>query len=168
MEKNKEISTEWSDRLPELWEGKKTMPQQVPANYFDKLPHTILAKVLDASSSGASKIVKLSFIHSWVKYAAAAVFIGVVLMSGYFYSNDQSIQPIKKPFYGNITGSLTGLSDQGLSFYLNSVTDMGGVENTLLGFEQAEPNDIILDQLSDELLIQYLSEQNLFIHKKSS
>jgi hypothetical protein len=170
MENKNELSEEREQDLPVLGALKKTMPQLVPAGYFNALPEIILSKVLAQTTIEEVKTKKVFFMRSWMRYAAAAVFIGVVFIAGYFYTVNQSKPSFNYQQYSNsdIAKILPTVSDNDLQVYLNISTSIAGVENTIQSNEALEPGDIVLDQLSDEDLLQYLSEQNKPIVKKSS
>lgn len=162
MDNKNELSKQWEEDLPVLGALKKTMPQQVPAGYFNALPTIMLSKVRPTVEE--AKTVKMSF----MRYAAAAVLIGVVLTAGYFYTIDKSPQPIIYPKNVDIAVMLPYLSDNDLQLYLNTSTAIAGVANSIESNEILEPAEIDLAELSDEDLMQYLNEQNKPIVKKSS
>ncbi len=166
MENKNELSPEWEADLPVLGALKKAMPQQVPAGYFNALPTIMLSKVRPTVEE--AKTVKMASMRNWMRYAAAAVLIGVVLIAGYFYTIDKSPQPIIYPKNVDIAVMLPYLSDNDLQLYLNTSTAIAGVANSIESNEILEPAEIDLAELSDEDLMQYLNEQNKPIVKKSS
>ncbi len=169
MENSKELSAEWEEDLPVLGALKKNMPQQVPIEYFDTLPEIMLSKVLAQPIVEERKTVKVFFMGNWMRYATAAVFIGVVLVAAYFYTVNKNTSSFNHQYYSgiDITKILPTLPDNDLQIYLNSSTAIAGVENTISVSEEFEPEDINLTGFSDEDLLQYLSEQNKPIVKKS-
>jgi hypothetical protein len=83
------------DPLPvELDVPDRTMPFEVPAGYFENLPAQILSK----ASKPKTKIISLG--TSWLRYATAAMIIGLVALSGILYFNSSTgkkIDPATQP-----------------------------------------------------------------------
>jgi hypothetical protein len=72
-----------------LKEVNKNNTLLIPAHYFENLPQKIIAK----ATSTPTKIIKISAVKHWYKYAAAAIFTGI-LSFGIIKFNAPNKQPI--------------------------------------------------------------------------
>jgi hypothetical protein len=72
----------------------KQMPYSVPSGYFDELAAQVAAKV----TTPQAKVIPLR--TRFMRYAAAAVLVGFMVMAGFFYSNRSgsvALDPAKQP-----------------------------------------------------------------------
>jgi len=83
---NEELET-----LSPLLSGlKKTMPYSVPQGYFESLA--------EKTNKPAAKVVSISQ-RKWLRYAAAAVVTGVIVLAGFIYFNSRnSVDPVEQPY----------------------------------------------------------------------
>jgi hypothetical protein len=75
------------ESLPEiLISAGKSMPYKVPVGYFEELPATVLNNVRPARTS--AKVISIGL--RWMKYAAAAIIAGVMVVSSIFYFGNRN------------------------------------------------------------------------------
>jgi hypothetical protein len=158
------VNEELENLSPVLVALKSKKVYDVPAGYFDNLPSIVLEK---ARAQKPALLVKMNFTRRVVKYAAAAVIAGGLIVAGSFYlGNSKGGQPdstegpiagIPKP----IADSLNKISDEGLENYLedqNDATADAPVVNN--SNDDIQPSDMkaMLADVSDEELQQYLEQ----------
>ena len=104
--------------LPEVLSGaSKTLPYKVPAGYFEQLPQQVLNRVVKP------KAKVISFNRDWMRYAVAAVLIGIVALSSIVYfSSGNKVDPVKQP-EAWIARKLKNVSNQELEKMLKDVSD---------------------------------------------
>lgn len=74
---------------PLLSSLKKENPYQVPAGYFEKLPQP---------KHSEAKVVSMGSAQKWMRYAAAAIVIGIIAISGVlFFNQNSAIDPVTNP-----------------------------------------------------------------------
>lgn len=74
------------EQLSPLLSGlNKQMPYQVPEGYFTRLDHSTVTEKAPA------RLISIN--RSWLRYAAAAVFITFITVSGFFYLNRKTTLP---------------------------------------------------------------------------
>ncbi len=105
------------DILPqELIAINRATPYTVPAGYFEKLPQEILAKV----AKPQAKVVSFNR-TSWTRYAAAAIVIGFVAITGFYFfkSNTPSADPGKDQ-HEWVASKLKNVSTQDLEEFIKN------------------------------------------------
>jgi peptidoglycan hydrolase-like protein with peptidoglycan-binding domain len=136
----------------------------VPAGYFESLSAIVLEK---AKAQRPARVVKMNFTQRVVRYAAAAVIAGGLIVGGWFYLGNSKgasavdgngvLADIPKP----IADSLNNISEQGLENYLENQNDAtadapiaNNVDNDI------KPSDMktMLADVSDDELQQYLEQ----------
>ena len=121
---------------------------EVPAGYFEKLPETVLAT---AREQKPAKVVSIKFGRKLMRYAAAAAVTGVLVVAGWFYSDNSKKLTIKD------------ISDTELQEYVesqNSVVDVATSSDTDNFELTADDVKDMLAEVSDEELQQYISTTN--------
>lgn len=105
----------------------KSLPQEVPAGYFDALPGNILNRV-----KTATPVVNLQpRKKSWVKYAVAAILTGLIALSGitYFTKSDQAGDGTAS-VDAQVSKSLQSVSEQKLEQMVNTLANETVSEKT--------------------------------------
>jgi hypothetical protein len=136
----------------------KAMPYIVPANYFEQL--TIQIPVERA------KVVPMKKMRNWMTYAAAAVFVGIMVTGSFLFSDKQQAQDFEKFQNMDVAAALDQVSDSELNSYIdenhaNSVDDLTDIERVNL-----DNVDDKIQSMSTENLSDYLNE-NGFLEMKS-
>jgi hypothetical protein len=118
MSNNKNIEQELNEIAPLLNQLTKTPVQEVPADYF---------KQFKVQVSAEQAVVKKIIWKKWVAYAAAAVFAGLMIHTGWRFNQPKDF-PFDYDRYANVdvAKELNNISDEELQEYLNT-------SNTLLG-----------------------------------
>jgi len=139
---------------------------RVPTGYFESLPTILLEK---ATTQRPARVVKMNFTRKVVRYAAAAVIAGGLIVSGWFYfanskgttvPDDSGLGPIAgipKP----IADSLNNISEEGLQNYLENQNDATADAPVINNADnEIKPSDMkaMLADVSDEELQQYLEQ----------
>lgn len=137
---------------------------QVPAGYFDALPANILKRTKEQKPS---KVVSMTFGQRAMRYAAAAVVMGVVITAAILFMSKQNtsltpgaVAQLEEKIQSETQSKLKGLSDDEL---LNFIENQTSILPDILNF--APPDDIddedvrsMLADIPDAELEQYLSE----------
>lgn len=122
---------------------------QIPSGYFENLPNQLLAR---ARNQGSAKIVRMRFSSSVTRYAVAAIIIGMLLISGFlFYNNQDSIST-------NQVAGIEQVSQEELENYITTqsviISEMG--VNTAAAEMDGEDIQEIFADLTDESLERYV------------
>ncbi len=136
----------------------KAMPYIVPANYFEQL--TFQTPVEKA------KVVPMKKMRNWMTYAAAAVFVGIMVTGSFLFSDKQQAQDFEKFQNMDVAAALDQVSDSELNSYINenhanSVDELTDIERANL-----DNVDDKIQSMSTENLSEYLNE-NGFLELKS-
>jgi hypothetical protein len=125
---------------------------QVPRGYFNHFPEAVLARI--NQKSGQAKIIAMGMRRSFLRYAAAAVIAGALLVGGSLFFHPS----VSKAVDSN-NPALAAVSDQEILNYLENqnvpLTDMNQVANVDINENDAKD---LLGDVSDEELQQYLNE----------
>ncbi len=152
------------ENLSPLMNGlKNKRVYETPANYFDSVPEMVLNKIKQQNTL----VVAFNFRKKLFRYAAAAVVIGIMAFGAWMYS-------AKPTEINQIVKTLPALNpDSASSELVKTLSDSDLVslaDNPV--FSATETTDIALDELangdtnellgdlSDEVLEQYLDQQN--------
>jgi len=151
------VNEELENLSPLMNELKQKKAYQVPEGYFDGLAEQVLEK---AKSQKSAKVVSIGFTRKLIRYAAAAVVAGLMIMGGWFYFNT--------PFTGT-TDALTKVenevnntklvTDQALQEYVeNQSSSIDPVVSTVSA--DIDENDLkeMLADISDEELQAYVEQ----------
>jgi hypothetical protein len=131
----------------------KNMPYSVPANYFEHF--TIQIPVEKA------KVVPMKKMRNWMTYAAAAVFVGIMVTGSFLFSDKQQEKDFEKFQNMDVAAALDQVSDSELNSYIdenhaNSVDDVTEVDRVNL-----DNVDDKIQSMSTENLNEYLNENGL-------
>jgi hypothetical protein len=153
------------ERLPEvLLAAGKVMPYDVPAGYFDGLPQRVLNQV------AKPKAKVISFNRNWMRYAAAAVLIGVVAISSivYFFSGSKADPATQSESW--IAKKLKNVSNKELEEFIMTASFLNGTETAKNGKQGSQDVEKMLKDVSDTELDAFLSQvpsgngDNLFMN----
>ena len=150
------VNEELENLSPVMLGLKDKQVYEVPSGYFDTTPAVILAK----AQQQPGKVISIGFGKRIMRYAAAAVVVGIIAISGYVISNkpakiESPVADIKKITWDST--NVAKIPDQEIESFLNtntpSLADMSD-DNTV------SDNDIkdLLADISDEDLQQYLEQ----------
>ena len=128
---------------------------EVPQGYFEKFPAAVLGKVLNRNKA---KVVSLTAKKSWLKYAAAAVVVGVIGISALLFTRS-----------GNTTDSIPNISkvaDQDIINYLeDQSTPAISADDNSGSYASADINEAdakeLFSDISDDELQQYVEQPDL-------
>lgn len=100
---------------------KKEMPYTVPAGYFENLAE----RTTTHENKPETKIISL-ISRKWFRYAAAAVFVGIIALAGFVYFSNKSAkdQPFAK-FEKKLNKEIKKTSDQDLNEFIQQFSDAG-------------------------------------------
>lgn len=157
MNNRKDINEELEAIAPLLKNISRQPVQSVPEGYFEQfsvqLPKT------------AAPVVKMSQLRKWMGYTAAALVAGILVTAGFIFT-DNDVQKFNYEQYSQIDvpAEINKLSDEELQSYLATATVLSGAGHTSSAVSE-EINETVtsetasLNQVSDEVLEQFLSEQ---------
>lgn len=161
MESKKEIQAELAAIAPLLNTLSKEPIQRVPDRYFTAFSVNLPKE--------QGKLVKMPAFRRMLQYATAAVVAGVLVVGGYVYtSNSGSSFDFDHYSKLDVATAINTVSDDELQQYLNSATAIAGADNTLQSFETEEPGDPVLENISDDDLLNYLQEEGTPLSVKKS
>jgi hypothetical protein len=127
-------------------------PYKTPEGYFESLPELLLIRV-NQNNRGA-KVIALARKRTFLKYAAAAVIAGALLIGGSLFFN----HPVT-PGAEAANPALTAISDQEILNYMEAqnvpLSDMNSLATVDL--TENDGKDLLSD-VSDEELQQYLND----------
>jgi len=153
------VNEELENLSPVMAGLKKKPVYEVPAGYFDANPAVILEK---AKEQLPAKVVRIGFGKRVIRYAAAAVVTGIVVMTGYLYQHKPAA-PVT-----DIAAATAKIPDQEIESFLNNNTVSIGdtyadTVNTAAvdeaGASGDETKDLLAD-ISDEELQKYVDQHN--------
>ncbi len=150
------VNEELENLSPVMLGLKDKQVYEVPLGYFDTTTAVILAK---AKQQQPAKVISIGFGKRIMQYAAAAVVIGIIAISGYVISNKPGniAGPVASTNQGLDSAVVAKIPDQEMESFLNtntsSLADISD-DNTV------SDNDIkdLLADISDEELQQYLEQ----------
>lgn len=155
------VANIWEEKTPAVLEGiNKLQPYRVPVGYFDGLAANIASKAKENSGAKIVAMPKRRF--AAMKYAAAAVFTGIIALGVYKYAG-KSIEPIE-PAVAQLAKdemkfeeALNNLNEEDIIKYLEkngSESDVASLasgidENTLPSQEEYFTDEEALDKFLD-------------------
>ena len=139
--------------LPDFLQGNKQMPYTVPVGYFENFPDLILKKV----NPKQAKVISIDSARKWMRYAVAAVTIGIITMGSVLYfGNNQSVDPASQPQEW-VAKQLKNVPDKELDEFINtaavSTTAIAKTEKTEVRKLLKDIPDTELDKFLDEVSI---------------
>jgi hypothetical protein len=94
---------------------KKQVPYSIPENYFETLA------VNGKNETGKAKVISLGALK-WLRYAAAAVIIGIVTMGGFLLFNKNEVDPADKS-YAWVKKNLNKVSTDELNKFIDMTSE---------------------------------------------
>jgi hypothetical protein len=152
-----ELVSEDQDNLPALLNGLKNIrAYEAPVEYFDGFSASVLAHI---KQSQQGKVIPFAKKTNWLKYAAAAVVIGIIATGGLLFFNRHSST------VNGVVPSLAMISDQEMINYLDDQSTPAVSADSSVGIASADVADItesdasdLLGDVPDEELQQYVDE----------
>jgi hypothetical protein len=153
------------ENLSPLMDGlKNENVYEVPANYFAEFPAIVFSR---AKEQKPAKVVPMSFGKKVMRYAAAAVVIGIVITAAMLFMNRQSasvtsgsIVQMEEKIQSETQSKLKGISDDELlNFMENQPSTLPYISN-LAASDEIDDEDVRLmfADIPDEELKRYLVE----------
>ncbi len=157
------VNEELENLSPVMLELKGKLVYEVPEGYFENNVAIILDK---AKTQQPAKVISIGFGKRVMRYAAAAVVVGIIAVSGYVISN----KPDKVPG-GQIASATTldsatvaKIPDQEIENFINnssaSIDDAGSLVNTDDDISDKDSKDLLAN-ISDAELQQYATDQHI-------
>jgi hypothetical protein len=156
------VNEELENLSPTMLSLKNKQVYEVPEGYFDTSAAVILDK---AKQQQPAKVISIGFGRKIMRYAAAAMVTGIIVISGYVISN----KPGK--IDGTVASAKTGLDSIGLAkitdpeieSFLNNNTASVADTTIITTNDDINDNDSkdLLANISDEELQQYAKDQHL-------
>jgi hypothetical protein len=156
------VNEELENLSPLMISLKTKQVYEVPAGYFDGNAEAILKKL---NEPAAAKVISIGFGKKIMRYAAAAVVAGLVVVSGYFITKtpDQIAATGRKQTALDSLGGVAKLSDQDLENFLNintaSVADTSTIITTDEEITEKDSKDLLANITDEEL--QHYAEQHV-------
>lgn len=136
---------------------------EIPDGYFESLPARVLEKI---KHQQPAKVVAGRFNKTAIKFAAAAIIIGFVLISTLLYVMKNSKLATVAPLAG-----IEKVSSEEIENFLNNQTDpLSDQINLVPDTEDMDESDmkLLLADVSDDELEQYLLIQQTDLEKRSN
>src|SRR5215204_1720460 len=137
---------------------------EVPPNYFAEFPAIVLSR---AKEQKPAKVVSMSFGKKVMRYAAAAIVIGIVITAAMLFMNRQSasvtsesIVQVEEKIQSETQNKLKGISDDELlNFMENQASTLPDILN-LAAADEIDDKDVQLKlaDIPDAELKRYLTE----------
>jgi len=142
--------TENESIAPILNTIQKEMPYAVPDKYFEQLSVKIPYE--------KAKVIPMKKMRNWITYAAAAVFVGIMVTGSFLFSDKKQSQDFEQYQNMDVAAALDQVSDSELNRYIDdnhviSIDDLSESERASL-----DNVDGKIESLSTENLNQYLNE----------
>jgi len=151
------VNEELENLSPVMLKLKGKQVYEVPDGYFENTAASFLDK---AKHQQPAKVISIGFGKKLVRYAAAAIVVGVIAVAGYFYTGNKPATTLQNP---NVPG-IAKVSDLEIENFLNNNTvATPGADSTLVTDGDINENDSkdLLANISDEELQQYATDQHL-------
>ena len=158
------VNDELEKHSPLMGDLKSKNVYSIPVGYFDNLPSQLLAKVKEKQPA---KVVKMDFRNKFLKYAAAAVVAGVIILAGFLFINkpgggvstDNMVAQADDKLQQEAQGQVKLLSDDELARYIDDQTsplqELLNFSNSDLSSEDVK---MMLADVPDDELKQYLED----------
>ena len=122
----------------------RVTPYEVPYDYFDELPARIIRKVRPDASF-------ISMRKNWMRVSVAAVLLGLILVTGFFFLDSQNNQPV------TVAAAMQNVSNQELEDFLKNSTVVIAAEPVETASAAPEVKKLLND-VADKELEEFLSE----------
>jgi hypothetical protein len=113
-------------------------PYEVPNEYFDKLPSMILGRT-------AQKTPVVHIRRRWMKLAVAAVFAGIIALSGYYFLDARNNASL------SVERQLSNVSNQELEEFIKTTSMVSGKEVVITPENTREVKSLLYDVADTEL-----------------
>lgn len=157
------VEKAYFDQLPELMAEKISIgflsdtikdPMQVPHHYFEGLAGQVLKKLNQEAPKENSNIAPIRKMRNWLTYAAAAVFVGVLVIGSFIFSDKKESVDFAKYQTLDIPSTLDQFSESDLNAYLEN--------NPVISNEDLQENEAVaLPNASEK--IQNLSSDKIHL-----
>ncbi len=131
----------------------RTQPYTVPAGYFEDLAEKAVTRV---NNPAGAKVIRMDFYRKFVRYAAAAVVTGVLVVTALLLMRPNNGQEQTGSVMDNV--SVSELEGYLSTEPLEPVVSSGNIVTAEL---KAEDMKEFIDDFSDETLQQYLNQNKL-------
>jgi hypothetical protein len=155
-----EVSDELQEVAPFLQSIPKTNPYQTnTAPVLD-----IQAMITEKAVTDTGKVIAMPAIRKspWIRFAAAAVMIGVLVTAAFIYNGNQTIESVNTDQYAqmDVSNEISKLSEDELTNYLTSAEKLviATADRESLQIDELPDVNDHLDYMSDDELNQYLQE----------
>lgn len=158
------VNEELENLSPLMMSLKNENVYEVPARYFEELPASVLSRVKEKK---LAKVVSMSFGKKAMRYAVAAVILGIVITAGILFMNQRSasvpsgsIVQAEEKIQSDTQNKLKGLTDDELlNFIENQPTALPDILS-IAAFDELDDADVrlMLADIPDAELKQYLVE----------
>ena len=144
------------DPLLQGWS--KSMPYEMPVNYFQELPGKLLALTKvpwkGTKEISEAKIISINSVK-WLRYAAAAIVVGVIALSSIFYFNFKSTSEGSSEEW--LASKLKNVSNEDLEEFIK-ITDLSFT--AIAQSEQTNKTEVrtLLNDVPDTELERFLDE----------
>lgn len=169
------VEKAYFDQLPELMAEKISIgfqsdtikgPMQVPPEYFEGLAGNVMEKLRQEAIIDNSNLAPIRKMRNWLTYAAAAVFVGVLVIGSFIFSDKKESVDFAKYQSLDIPSTLDQFSESDLNTYLEN--------NPVISNEDLQENEAVvlpnanekIQNLSSDKIHHYLSE-NGYLETKS-
>jgi hypothetical protein len=155
-----EVLDELQEIAPFLQSIPKTNPYQT--NIAPVLD--IQAIITDKAATDTGKIIAMPAIRKspWMRFAVAAVMIGVLVTAAFIYNGNQAIESVHTEQYAqmDVSNEISKLSEDELTNYLSSAEKLviATADRESLQIDELPDVNDHLDYMSDDELNQYLEE----------
>lgn len=147
------ISEEMEMIAPVLNTISKNNVYAVPNNYFNTL------NASKSISSSSAKVIRLS---SWVKYAVAAIIIGIISITAFtLFTTNNKIATQNSSATINIENELQNFSDDEIIKFLDSHTNGTDAIAQINAPQEDYNSEELLNNFTEEDIEKYLKETNL-------
>jgi hypothetical protein len=156
------VNSELESLSPMMADLRNKNPYNIPSDYFEQLPDSILSRVQTAARP-AARVISIGSRKMWVKFAAAAIFIGFISTVSFFALNKKTVVSNMDPI-----ASLSKVSDDEMVNYLQNqelaIPDSTLTNSPLATIDLSSGNDAIdlLSNITDDELQQYVNEDISF------
>ena len=156
--------TEVSDELREVAPFLQSIPKTNPYQTNTVPVLDIQAMIAEKAATDTGKVITMPAIRksAWMRLAAAAVMVGVLVTAAFIYNSNQTIESVNTDQYAqmDVSNEISKLSEDELTNYLSSAEKLviaTADRESLQIDELLDVNDHLSD-MSDDELKEYLQE----------
>ena len=151
------VNDELENFPPVLNDLKNKNVYETPDGYFENFSATVLQKI---KKQQPAKIISINKKTNWLRYAAAAVVVGVIATSTVFIFNHNKSTFVARLDEKQLADSLHNANDEDILDYLQSHNiSMNDASNNIASLDLSDNDaDDMLADVSDSELQQYIDE----------